>query len=69
MTEHDTAPIGRDPRAGLRQLLREHGQRWEIQLVRTYWEAVTHPWPGCTVVHCAHDLAGLRAKLEAAGDE
>jgi hypothetical protein len=67
MPGNPTAP--QDHRAGLRSLLRDHGQRWEIQLVSTHWEAVTHPSPTATIVHCADSLDGLRAKLEAAGSD
>lgn len=64
MTGNDTAP--QDPGAGLRSLLRDHGQRWEIQLIGAHWEATSHPSPSSTIVRCADDLTALRAKLEAA---
>jgi hypothetical protein len=69
MTGNPTVPIPEDPRAKLRSLLRDHGQRWNIQLVRSHWEAVTHPSPTSIIVHCADSLDGLRAKLEAAGSD
>lgn len=62
MPENDTAP--QDPRAGLRSLLRDHGQRWQIQLVSTHWEATSHPSPTAIVVHCADSLDALRTKIE-----
>jgi hypothetical protein len=64
MTGKPMVPIPEDPRAGLRSLLRDHGQRWEIQLMRSYWQATSHPSPSQTVVHCADSLDELRSKIE-----
>ena len=64
MRQHQTAPIRQDPRAKLGQLRRDY-PRHEIRLMTTeIWEAVSHPAPGQTVVHCAGSLDELRAKIE-----
>jgi hypothetical protein len=64
MTENQTAPIRQDPRVKLSQLRRTYPEH-EIQLRATeMWEAVSHPAPGQTLVHCAGSLDELRAKLE-----
>ena len=62
MPENDTAP--QDPRGALRSLLRDHGQRWQIQLVSTHWEATSHPSPTAIVVHCADSLGALTADTQ-----
>jgi hypothetical protein len=56
-----------DHRAKLRQLIRDHGHAWAIDLrpsETTCWEAVSRPTPSRTLVHCAHNLDELRAKIE-----
>ena len=59
-----TAPVRQDPRAKLSQLRRDHPE-YQIGLITTQvWEAVSHPEPGQTVVHCADSLDELRAKIE-----
>lgn len=64
MTENQTAPMRQDPGIELGQL-RQNFPECEIQLRATeMWEAVSHPAPGQTVVHCAGSLDELRAKLE-----
>jgi hypothetical protein len=64
MTENQTAPIRHDPRAKLSLLRRDHPQ-YEIRLMTTeIWEAVSHPAPGQTVVHCAGSLDELRTKID-----
>jgi len=64
MTQNQTAPIRHDPRAKLSRLRRDH-PRYEIRLMATeVWEAVSHPAPGQTVVHCAGTLDELRVKIE-----
>ena len=64
MTENPTAPTRQDPRAKLRALRHEHPE-YQIQLITAdTWEAVSHPAPGQTVVHCADSLDELRAKIE-----
>jgi hypothetical protein len=62
--QEQSDPIRQDPRAKLRSLLRDHGERWEIRLVSMHWEAVSHPTPSAVILHCADSLDGLRAKLE-----
>ncbi len=48
----------------LSRLRRDHPQ-YEIGLIGTeVWEAVSHPAPGQTVVHCAVSIDELRAKIE-----
>jgi hypothetical protein len=65
MTAGSAASAPDDPRVKLRQLLRDYGQRCEIQLIASgTWEAVSRPSPGQTVVHCAHSLDELRDKIE-----
>jgi hypothetical protein len=64
MTRDQTEGIGLDPRGKLSQLRRDHPQH-EIRLMATQmWEAVSHPSPGQTIVHCAGGLDELRAKIE-----
>jgi hypothetical protein len=64
MTQERTQAIGPDPRAKLSELRRDH-PRHEIRLMATQvWEAVSHPAPGQTIVHCADGLDELRAKIE-----
>jgi hypothetical protein len=53
-----------DSRAKLRSLLRDHGQRWQIQLVSMHWEATSHPSPTAIVLHCADSIDELRTKIE-----
>jgi hypothetical protein len=56
-----------DLRAKLRQLIRDHGHAWAIDLrpsETTFWEAVSRPVPDRIVVHCAHSLDELRTKIE-----
>jgi hypothetical protein len=61
----DQAGQGRhDPYGELSRLRRDHPQ-YEIGLMGSeIWEAVSHPAPGQTVVHCADSIDKLRAKIE-----
>jgi hypothetical protein len=69
LTEQAARVAPQDPQGKLSALQRDH-PAYEIRLITAeVWEAVSRPAPGRTVVDCAHDLAGLRAKLEAAGNE
>ena len=51
-------------------ILHQHGERWQIELDPEIgvWTAVERPTPTALHVVCAHDLASLAAKLNAAAD-
>jgi hypothetical protein len=64
MRQGQAAQVRQDPREKLSRLRRDHPQ-YEIRLMATeIWEAVSHPAPDRTVVHCAISLDELRAKIE-----
>ena len=64
MTQDEADQVRQDPGGKLGRLRRDHPQYEIGRMGSEIWEAVSHPAPGQTVVHCAISLDELRAKIE-----
>ena len=54
--------IEREP-SRLERILKEHGQRWDIERDGLVWTATEHPSPTALHVIIAHDLDELERKI------
>lgn len=53
-----------DEQQKLQQLIRDHGDDWQIERNGPVWCAVERPEPAVLILHCAYTLDELREKIE-----